>query len=59
MNIKSIISEYLSEIGRRGGSVKSLRKAEAVRRNGAKGGRPSKQRAKPALVARKKVSENR
>lgn len=31
---------WMRELGRRGGSVKSKRKARAARRNGAKGGRP-------------------
>jgi len=31
---------WMREIGRRGGEVRSARKAKAARRNGAKGGRP-------------------
>jgi hypothetical protein len=34
------VQKYLSELGRKGGSVKSKRKAAAVRENGKKGGRP-------------------
>jgi len=36
------VKKYLAEIGRKGGSVTSEAKAEAARRNGAKGGRPRK-----------------
>ena len=64
MNTKSIISEYMGKIGTRGGSVKSEKKADAARRNGLRGGRPKNRanrqnnnRAKPASVVRKKVSE--
>jgi hypothetical protein len=39
---------WMSEIGRRGGEVRSTRKAKAARRNGAKGGRP--QRAMATMV---------
>lgn len=35
------IKEYLSLIGKRGGKVKSKKKASAARSNGQKGGRPS------------------
>jgi hypothetical protein len=35
-------SEYASAMGRKGGSVKSERKAITSRENGKKGGRPSK-----------------
>ena len=38
-----IIRQFLSEIGRKGGSVKSERKAKSSRENGKKGGRPRKQ----------------
>jgi hypothetical protein len=34
------ISEIAAQLGRLGGKVKSVRKAEAARRNGKKGGRP-------------------
>jgi hypothetical protein len=37
--------EYLSEIGRRGGSVRSKRKTAAVRKNAKLGGRPLKEDA--------------
>jgi Protein of unknown function (DUF2442) len=33
---------WMREIGRRGGEVRSARKAKAARRNGAKGGRPQR-----------------
>jgi len=36
------ITKYLAEIGKRGGSVKSPRKALASKANGSKGGRPQK-----------------
>lgn len=36
------LKQYLADIGKRGGSSKSARKASAVRMNGAKGGRPRK-----------------
>lgn len=39
-NVKPMICRYLSEIGRKGGLVKSDAKARAVRENGLKGGRP-------------------
>lgn len=42
MNATMIIKEFLSEIGRIGGSRKSLKKTLAVRENGKKGGRPKK-----------------
>jgi general stress protein YciG len=35
-----LIRQYLAEIGRKGGSSKSERKAAAARENGKKGGRP-------------------
>ena len=38
------IRKYLAEIGRKGGSVKSERKAHASRINGKKGGRPRKKK---------------
>jgi hypothetical protein len=34
------VLKYLSEIGTKGGQVKSQKKADAVRQNGKKGGRP-------------------
>ena len=40
------VKKYLAEIGRKGGSVTSEAKAEAARRNGAKGGRPRKSKTK-------------
>ncbi len=36
------VSDYMREIGKRGGSVKSERKAAASRANAKKGGRPKK-----------------
>jgi hypothetical protein len=42
MNMK-IIKDYFSDIGRKGGSVKSERKARASRKNGRLGGRPKLQ----------------
>ncbi len=36
-------SEHAAELGRKGGSAKSVRKAAAVRENGKLGGRPKKQ----------------
>ena len=42
MNIK----EYLSQIGRKGGSAKSERKTHASRENGRKGGRPKRMHQK-------------
>jgi general stress protein YciG len=38
--------QYLSEIGAKGGSVKSKAKAKAVAKNGKKGGRPKKVKKK-------------
>lgn len=38
------LSAYLSRIGKKGGSVKSDKKAAASRENGKKGGRPRKER---------------
>lgn len=37
-----VISQYLSKIGKKGGSVKSAAKAQASAENGKKGGRPKK-----------------
>ena len=42
MDATKIIKEYLSELGKIGGSRKSLRKTLACRENGKKGGRPKK-----------------
>ena len=41
-NKSEIIRQYLAEIGRKGGSVKSDAKAASSRENGKKGGRPRK-----------------
>lgn len=41
-DIKPGIRRYLAKIGRKGGLVKSESKAQAVRKNGLKGGRPKK-----------------
>ena len=38
------VSKPAAQLGRRGGAVRSVRKAAASRRNGAKGGRPSKKK---------------
>jgi hypothetical protein len=38
--VKQAVREWLSRIGRKGGSVVSPSKAAAARRNGRKGGRP-------------------
>jgi hypothetical protein len=40
--VKPGIRRYLSKIGRKGGLAKSESKAQAVRLNGLKGGRPNK-----------------
>ena len=40
--VKPGIRRYFAEIGRKGGLVKSESKAQAVRLNGLKGGRPKK-----------------
>lgn len=42
MNKDEIIKEFLSNAGKKGGSVKSEAKAKAARENGKKGGRPRK-----------------
>ena len=42
MDATKIIKEYLSELGKIGGSRRSLRKTLACRINGKKGGRPKK-----------------
>ena len=38
--MEEIIKKYFSDIGKKGGSVKSERKAESCRKNGKLGGRP-------------------
>lgn len=43
---KLSISEAASILGRKGGAVKSERKASAARENGKKGGRPKGSKAK-------------
>jgi general stress protein YciG len=43
MNYKEFLSKYFSEIGRKGGNRTSEAKAQAVRNNGKKGGRPKGQ----------------
>ena len=40
--MKKEIRKYFQKIGRKGGLVKSESKAQAVRKNGLKGGRPKK-----------------
>ena len=42
MKISKAIKDYFSELGKKGGSVKSDKKAQAVKENGKKGGRPKK-----------------
>jgi len=42
MSMSKEIKEYFSRIGKKGGSVKSERKACASRKNGKLGGRPKK-----------------
>ena len=42
VNKNEVIRQYLAEIGRKGGMVKSDRKAQSSRENGKKGGRPRK-----------------
>lgn len=41
-------SHFARLLGRRGGVIKSEKKAIAARKNGALGGRPKKQQAQPA-----------
>ena len=43
MNMSKEIKEYLKTIGRKGGKVRSERKARASRKNGKLGGRPKLQ----------------
>ena len=43
MNKEEIIREFLSNAGKKGGSVKSEAKARASRENGKKGGRPKRE----------------
>ena len=43
MNMGKNIKEYFSQIGRKGGSVRSERKARASKENGKLGGRPKLQ----------------
>ena len=43
MNMSKEINKYFSELGRKGGSVRSERKANASRKNGKLGGRPKLQ----------------
>lgn len=40
-----MIKSYAAELGRKGGSVKSERKAASSRKNGLKGGRPKKKQS--------------
>jgi hypothetical protein len=42
----SAVKRYLTKIGTKGGQAKSAAKAAAARKNGAKGGRPKKERTK-------------
>jgi hypothetical protein len=46
MSIPRAVSQYMAKIGKQGGSAKSEAKAEAVRANGRKGGRPRKDKPK-------------
>ncbi len=46
------VRAYLAEIGKRGGSAKSERKAAACRANGAKGGRPRIKKGKIVCLHR-------
>ena len=51
--MKPAIRKYLSDIGARGGKVKSAKKADAVRLNGKKGGRPKGAKDKKPREPRK------
>lgn len=42
MSMSNELKKHLSELGKKGGSVKSERKSHASRENGKKGGRPRK-----------------
>lgn len=42
MSMSKQLKQYFSELGKKGGSVKSERKTHACRENGKKGGRPKK-----------------
>jgi general stress protein YciG len=42
MSMSKKLKQYFSELGKKGGSVKSERKSHASRENGKKGGRPRK-----------------
>jgi len=57
MNKEEIVREFLSKAGKKGGSVKSERKAQASRENGKKGGRP-KSKHKNGGFKMKKVLKN-
>ena len=46
MSMSKQLKKYFSELGKKGGSVKSERKAHASRENGKKGGRPKKKEYK-------------
>lgn len=44
MGMSKELKEYFKKIGRKGGCVRSERKAHASRENGKKGGRPKKRK---------------
>ena len=48
-SLKPGIRRYFAKIGRKGGLVKSESKAQAVRKNGLRGGRPKKA-VPPAVI---------
>jgi len=52
-DIKPGIRRYFSKIGRKGGLVKSETKAQAVRKNGLKGGRPTQHELKTIRMFQK------